>query len=130
MTYAGQNLDIVTGIAAVAAGLAAWRWPARARPLAALFNVAGTLLLLNVLRVALGSRPFPLGLFREGPPLALPFHMPFTWIVPLCVAPALPGHLILFRALASRHLSSTPRLSGRSRRSNLGTGRGARISPS
>jgi hypothetical protein len=99
MTFAGQNLDIVTGVAALVVGAVAWSRPTRVRPLLWGFNVVGIALLLNVMRVAITSSPVPLRTFTDGPPLLLPFHAPFTWIVPLCVAPALLGHLVLFRAL-------------------------------
>ena len=29
----------------------------------------------------------------------LVFHAPYAWIIPMCVAPALAGHLLLFRWL-------------------------------
>jgi len=102
MTYSGQNLDLVTGISSVLVGAVALRRPAAARPLVWAFNVIGTVLLLNVMRIAVGSLPSPLRTFADGPPLMLPFSAPFTWIVPLAVGPALLGHIVLFRALIGR----------------------------
>jgi urea transporter len=99
LTYAGQNLDLITGVAAVIVGAAALARPAAARPLVWAFNVLGSVLLLNVMRIVVGSLPSPLRTFTDAPPLLLPFAAPFTWIVPLAVGPALLGHVVLFRAL-------------------------------
>ena len=35
-------------------------------------------------------------------PLLLPAHLPYAWIVPVCVAGALTGHIVLTRALMRR----------------------------
>lgn len=99
MTWEGQNLDVITGVAAVvAAPVVAWG-PERARRVAGwVFNVLGLVLLLNVMRVAVLSSPVPVRVFGD-PPLALAFHFPTVWIVPFCVGGALLGHLVTFRHL-------------------------------
>jgi hypothetical protein len=45
------------------------------------------------------SSPVPLRTYTNEPPVLLALHAPFTWIVPVCVAGALFGHLITFRRL-------------------------------
>jgi hypothetical protein len=57
-------------------------------------------LLVNVARVAAFSSPVPFRSYLEGPPVLLAFHVPFVWIVPICVGGALFGHLLVFRRLA------------------------------
>jgi len=37
--------------------------------------------------------------WHVSPPLLLPFHFPYFFIVPVCVGGALAGHIILTRAL-------------------------------
>jgi hypothetical protein len=97
MTWTGQNWDIVTGL--LAAGIAPF---ANRRPaLAWVFNIVGGVLLLNVGRVALLSSPVPFG-WDVTPKLLLVFHLPYALIVPICVAGALAGHVILTRALLKR----------------------------
>ncbi len=98
MTYSGRNLDILTGILAVVAGLWLWRrGPSRAVVWA--FNLVGFGLLLNVGAIAVLSSPFPFRVFTNEPAVLLIFHFPYGWILPMCVAPALAGHVVVFRWL-------------------------------
>lgn len=104
MTWSGQNLDIVAGvvclIAATLIGLA--RMPhGTVRAVALAANVAGLALLLNVARIALRSVPGPLQAWPDAP-LLLPLTAPYAWIVSVCVAGALWGHIVTFRAIAGR----------------------------
>lgn len=98
MSYAGRNLDIVTGILALVVGLVLWR-RGPSRPLVWLFNLVGFALLVNVATIAILSSPVPFRAFLDDPPILLVFHAPYAWIVPMCVAPALAGHLLVFRWL-------------------------------
>ena len=96
MTWSGSNVDIVSGFVAIVA--APW---AHRRGVAWLANIVGIVLLANVARVALLSSPVPFG-WNVSPPLTLAMHLPYAWIVPVCVAGALCGHIVLTRALLSR----------------------------
>ncbi|MEM7153947.1 MAG: hypothetical protein AAF799_13945 [Myxococcota bacterium] len=98
MTYVGRNLDIITGIAGLAAGLWLWR-KGPSRPLVWAFNLLGLGLLLNVASIAILSSPVPFRMYTEGPAVLLVFHFPYGWILPMCVAPALAGHILVFRWL-------------------------------
>jgi hypothetical protein len=98
MTYAGRNFDIVTGILALVIGLVLWR-RGPSRPLVWLFNLVGFALLVTVATIAVLSSPVPFRAFWNDPPVLLAFHAPYGWIVPMCVAPALAGHLVVFRWL-------------------------------
>lgn len=98
MTWSGSNWDIVTGVVSLACAPGA----RRSRALAWFANVLGFALLLNVMRVAVLSSPFPFAWpATQGltPPLQLAFHLPYAWIVPIAVSGALAGHLILTRKL-------------------------------
>ncbi|WP_434417397.1 hypothetical protein [Nannocystis pusilla] len=99
MTYEACNLDILTGIAAVIAGLWLWR-RGPSRPLVWAFNLLGTALLVNVATIAVLSSPVPFRYFTKEPAVLLAFHFPYGWIVPFCVGAALAGHVIVFRWLA------------------------------
>lgn len=94
MTWTGQNWDIVSGIAALLAAPFAGRYPGVARAA----NIIGFALLINVLRVAILSSPFPFG-WGQQPPLLLALHLPYALIGPVCVGGALFGHIVLTRAL-------------------------------
>lgn len=98
MTYAGRNFDIVTGILAAVIGVWLWR-RGPSRPLVWLFNLVGFALLVTVASIAVLSSPVPFRVFTNDPPMLLVYHAPYGWIVPMCVAPALAGHLLLFRWL-------------------------------
>jgi hypothetical protein len=97
MTWSGANVDIVSGITALLIAPFAGKY-LRAAWLA---NVIGLSLLLNVARVAMLSSPLPFA-WPVEPPLQLAFHLPYALIVPVCVAGALAGHVILTRALMKR----------------------------
>lgn len=98
MTYEGHNFDIVTGVLAVAVG--AWlRSRGPSRGLVWVFNLVGFALLLRVMSIAVLSSPIPLRRYLEDPPVLLAYHVPYVWIVPVCVAGALFGHVLVFRWL-------------------------------
>ncbi len=97
MTWSGSNPDIVSGLVALAAAPLA----VRSRAAAWTATVVGFALLMNVARVALMSSPLPFS-WQVQPPLLLAAHLPYAWIVPVCVAAALAAHLVTFRALLSR----------------------------
>ncbi|MCA9717197.1 MAG: hypothetical protein KC468_21160 [Myxococcales bacterium] len=103
MTYVGRNLDIITGALGLGLGLLLWRWRGGPRPIiracALAFNLIGLALLINVAAIAVLSAPFPFRVFMNEPAVLLVFHVPYGWIVPMCVAPALAGHVVLFRWL-------------------------------
>jgi hypothetical protein len=101
MTYEGLNFDIVSGLGGLVLGVWAWRsTPPRALVWA--YNLVGLALLVTVATIAVTSSPLPLRQFHEGPPVLLGLHVPYSWIVPFCVAGALAGHLIVFRHLRVR----------------------------
>lgn len=102
MSWSGRNLDVITGVLALLL-IVPLRGPLTRRRvfIAQGFNLVGLLLLLNVMVTALLSSPVPFRRFMEGPPLQLAFHTPTVWIVPVCVAGAMAGHLVLWRKLAA-----------------------------
>ncbi len=98
MTYAGRNLDIVSGVLGLVVGL--WLWKrGTSRALVWVFNLIGLGLLINVAAIAVLSSPFPFRMFLDEPAVLLVFHFPYGWIVAMCVAPALAGHVLVFRWL-------------------------------
>jgi hypothetical protein len=98
MTWTGSNIDIVAGATALIAAI-----PARTSRVAAwTANIVGIVLLLNVMRVAIMSSPLPFA-WGLSNPLLLGGHLPYALIVPVCVAGALGGHVVLTRALISTH---------------------------
>ena len=98
MTYTGWNFDIVTGITALPV---AW-WLARghrhSRAVATAWNLLGTLLLANILIIAVVSTPVvaAFGPERLNVWVAYP---PYVWLPTVMVVCALTGHLVIFRKL-------------------------------
>jgi hypothetical protein len=101
MTYVGLNFDVATGISALAVA-----WALRAGRLGRrgvlVWNVAGLLLLANIVTIALLSAPTPLRAFPGSPSNAWVRHAPWIWLPTVLVQAALLGHLLVFRALRSR----------------------------
>jgi hypothetical protein len=112
MTYSGHNFDIFTGL--LAAALAPLMYLGKlARKAAWAFNLVGTGLLVNVASIAVRSSPLPLRTYTNEPPVLLALQAPYTWILPVCVAGALLGHLLTFRHL----LGAEHRVAGEARAS-------------
>lgn len=103
MTYSGDNWDIVTGISALLVAVifpkisTCWQWRVGAG-----FTLLGLGLLSRVISIAARSLPWPLRTYLNDPPVLLPFHAPYTWILPMCVAGALFGHVVVLRWLWTR----------------------------
>jgi hypothetical protein len=98
MTYSGHNFDIFSGLlAAVVAPLIFFGKLSRKAAWA--FNLIGLGLLVNVASIAVRSSPIPLRTYLNEPAVLLALHAPYTWILPVCVAGALLGHLLTFRHL-------------------------------
>lgn len=111
MTWTGQNLDILTGVAA----LLSLPFLNKSRNLVWIVQILGCVLLLNVLRVVVMSSPLPFSWPLENP-LLLVLHMPYALIGPLFVGAALTAHLITFRALRWLSLNERDSFSGNQNR--------------
>jgi len=102
MSYGGRNFDVLTGATAVvvaalvAAGVAG-------RRLVMVWNIAGLLLLANIVVVAILSTP-RFALFGPDRLNVFVTYPPFVWLPAVLVLAALAGHLVIFRAMALRQL--------------------------
>ena len=96
MTYAGSNLDIVTGLTAMVVATVAARGLAP-RWLLSGWNALGSLL-LNVIVIAVRSMPMiqAYGEYRMNARVA---DAPFVWLPGVLVQAALLGHLLVWRKL-------------------------------
>ena len=100
MGYTGRNFDVLTGASAiVVAALVACG--VGGRKLVAAWNVAGLLLLVNIVAVAILSTP-KFAVFGPDRLNVFVFYPPFVWLPAVLVLAALAGHLIVFRALSIR----------------------------
>lgn len=97
MSYTGRNFDVLTGASAIAvAALVATG--VSGRKLVAAWNVAGLLLLMNIVVIAILSTP-KFAAFGPDRLNVFVFYPPFVWLPAVLVLAALAGHLIVFRAL-------------------------------
>jgi hypothetical protein len=97
MSYSGRSFDIVTGATAIVLALALARMPVP-RWVIAVWNVLGTVLLVNILVIAIASMPMFhwFGMDRLNVWVADP---PFVWLPAVLVLTAVAGHLLMFRKL-------------------------------
>ena len=98
MTFEGRNLDIVVGLTAVPIALAARRY----KRLALAWHVAGLLLLVNIVAIAIMSTPGPLQVFTAEPANRIIGTFPFVWLPAVLVPVAALGHLVGLRQIVER----------------------------
>ena len=96
MTIEGRNFDVLTGLAAIPmawlAGRGTWgRW------IVLIWNVAGVLLLANVVATAMLSVPTRFRQASLGPANTFITGAPYIWLPVLLVQAAWFGHLLIFR---------------------------------
>ncbi|HET7463017.1 MAG TPA: hypothetical protein VFJ82_17320 [Longimicrobium sp.] len=100
MSFSGRNFDIVTGTTALLLGVAMTAWRGRVpHRLVLAWNVLGSLLLANVLVIAVLSTPTPLRVFMNEPANVWITHAPWVWLATVFVPAAIAGHVIIFRRL-------------------------------
>jgi len=97
MSYSGLNFDIVTGATAIVVAFFAHR-----RGVVLAWNIMGTLLVTNIVTVAMLSTPIPLRVFHNEPANVWIARAPFVWLPAFLVPVALAGHLLIFRRLRRR----------------------------
>jgi hypothetical protein len=97
MSYTGRNFDVLTGASAIVVA-ALVKMGLGGRRLVAVWNVAGLLLLVNIVVVAMLSTP-AIAFFGHDRLNFFVFYPPFVWLPAVLVLAALAGHLIVFRAL-------------------------------
>jgi hypothetical protein len=103
MSYGGRNFDIVTGATAIVVALGI-RAGLAGRRLALTWNVVGTLLLINILVVAILSTP-RFRYFGTDRVNIFVTYPPFVWLPAVMVLAALAGHMLIFRRLTDRSAS-------------------------
>ena len=97
MTYSGSNFDIITGVTAIVVALLAAK-NATPRWLVVAWNALGSILLLNIIVIAVRSTPMihAYGVEHMNTWVA---SAPFVWLPGILVQAALLGHLLLWRRL-------------------------------
>ena len=104
MSYSGLNYDILSGLSAIVVALVLLRRPS-SLALARVWNVAGIVLLANILVIALVSAPTPLRVFHNEPANVWITRAPWVWLPAVNVLAAVLGHVLVYRRL--RHEAQT-----------------------
>lgn len=95
MTFEGSNFDGLSGLLAVPVAMVLMRkWIPQ---LALFFNIAGLLLLVNILLIAILSMPTSFRYFTNEPPNTLIGEFPFVYLGAVLVAIALGLHIFSLR---------------------------------
>lgn len=107
MSYAGYNFDILTGASAVivAVMIAANRMPLWG---VRVWNWVGSLLLLNIVVIALLSTPTPIRVFQTEPANVWIAQAPFVWLPAVMVFYAFLGHMLVYRRLRLEYAAASP----------------------
>ena len=109
MSFEGCNFDIHTGLLAFPVGYYCFvkkSWP----PVAALlYNIAGLLLLLNIVAISTLSLPTPLRVFHNQPDSSLLTMFPFIYLPGLLVPLAYTLHILSLRQLGMYRRSTHQR---------------------
>jgi hypothetical protein len=99
MTFTGRNVDILVGLTAPVVAYCCFvrrTWPAR---VAGWWNVAGILILLNVVVHAQLSAPTPFRVFETDPPTTFIADVPYIWLPAFLVPLAWLLHAVSLRQL-------------------------------
>jgi hypothetical protein len=99
MSFEGRNFDVLTGLLAFPVGYYCFvkkSWP----PVAALlYNIAGLVLLINIVTISTLSMPTPLRVFHNQPDSSLLTKFPFIYLPGLLVPLAYTLHILSLRQL-------------------------------
>ncbi len=94
MSFEGRNFDILTGLLAFPVGYYCFvkkTWP----PVAALlYNIAGLILLVNIVTISTLSMPTPLRVFHNQPDSSVLTRFPFIYVSGLLVPLAYTLHIL------------------------------------
>jgi hypothetical protein len=93
MTFTGRNFDILSGIAAPIIFWLAFRNNTINRPLLIVWNVAGIVLLANIVITAVLAIPSPFQQIAFDQPNRAVFYFPFIWLPAIVVPIVLFSHL-------------------------------------
>src|SRR5258705_3682647 len=99
MTFEGRNFDVVTGVLALPVGYLLARRKTHSRKLVLVYNIAGLLLLLNILVIAVLSMPTSIRYYMNEPANILVAEFPFILLPGVLVPIAYGLHILSLRQL-------------------------------
>ena len=99
MSFEGRNYDMLTGILALPAGYLLMKKKTYLPAIVIAFNIAGILLLLNIIIIAVLSMPTPFRYFMNEPSNILVAQFPFILLPGVLVPLAYSLHILSLRQL-------------------------------
>ena len=99
MSFEGRNFDVLAGLLAFPVGYYCFvkkNWPP---VIAVLYNIAGLVLLLNIVTISILSMPTPLRVFHNQPDSSLLTRFPFIYLPGLLVPLAYTLHILSLRKI-------------------------------
>jgi hypothetical protein len=99
MTFEGWNFDILTGLLALPVAYFCFVKKIWDRKMAVVFNIAGLILLLNILVIAVLSMPAPFRYFMNEPANTLVAEFPFVYLPGVLVVLAYTLHIFSLRQI-------------------------------
>jgi hypothetical protein len=99
MSFEGRNFDILTGLLAFPVGYYCFVKKSLPPVAALLYNIAGLILLLNIVTISILSMPTPLRVFHNQPDSSLLTKFPFIYLPGLLVPLAYTLHILSLRQL-------------------------------
>src|SRR5438445_644716 len=103
MTFEGRNFDMLSGILAPIAYLAAFRGETTKRWILIAFNLLGLMLLANIVSIAVMSLPSPLQRMAFDQPNRALLFFPYIWLPTIVVPIVLFAHLSSLWKLLKGH---------------------------
>ena len=107
MSFEGRNFDILTGLLAFPVGYYCFVKKTWSPVIALLYNIAGLVLLVNIVTISSLSMPTPLRVFHNQPDSSVLARFPFIYVSGLLVPLAYTLHILSLRQLGmyrhSRH---------------------------
>ena len=105
MTFEGRNYDVLTGITAPVFAWICYGQGRKLHKLAIAWNIAGLVLLLNIVITAILSAPVPFRVFMNEPANTLVAEFPIVLLPSFLVPLAFAMHFFFFRKMYLQHRS-------------------------
>lgn len=102
MSFEGLNFDVLTGLTALPFAWLCFRGGKTRRGLAIAWNVAGLLLLVNIVVIAITSTPSPMRLFMNEPANTVVAYFPFVWLPAFLVPLAYTLHFLSIKQMLDK----------------------------
>lgn len=94
MTFDGRNFDVLTGVSALIVGNLVYTKSFSFPKWIIAWNVAGLILLANIVGIAILSAPFSFRVFMNDPPNTVIAGFPFVWLPGFVVPVAYCSHIL------------------------------------